>query len=343
MADALAAGTALEKVPKVEVLVGEIDSTMSDLMLAARQAENLRPLTEEEADGMTVAQLGDRAALIFSHYKCTLMSERDFILRFRVELDVLRRKTTQQGRRLPIPGCPTWGEVKKTYFKLSGRRIDALLADPKPSKKEPEPEPTEVREITVGDDQPETPTPSNEAAEKIQEAARGLMEEKLKSLTFSTDLRTHLLASFPDIVNLVEDEIVCSNDRRLEPMKEFFHTLPPHFLDVLASAAFDVREENDRAAEKKRGEARRAAILEVLQKGKSLGATQVMEEIEKNPDWEKWGSHDEYYQAMKLGIGSDWFKRGRLYNIAPSPKKEEKLTVDPEAIAQGDFSGILAH
>jgi hypothetical protein len=89
--------------------------------------------------------------------------------------------------------------------------------------------------------------------------------------------------------------------------------------------------------------ARRAAILEVPRKGKSLGATQVMEEIEKNPDWEKWGSRDEYYQAMKLGIGSDWFKRGSLYNISRSPKKEEKLTVDPEAIARGDFSSILGH
>jgi hypothetical protein len=169
MADAMAAGTALEIVPETDVLVGEIDSTMSYLMLAARQAENLKPLTEEEADGMTVAQLGDRAALIFSHYKCALMSERDFILKFCVELNVLRRKTTKQGRRLPISGCPTWGEVKKTYFKLSGRQIDALLADPKPDKKELEP--TGVREITVSDDQPETPMPSDEALERIHEAA----------------------------------------------------------------------------------------------------------------------------------------------------------------------------
>jgi hypothetical protein len=180
MADAMAGGTALERVPETEVLVGEIDNTMSYLMLAARQAENLRPLTEEEADGMTVAQLGDRAALIFSHYKCTLMSEREFILRFRAELNVLRRKTTQKGRRLPIPGCPTWGEVKKTYFRLSGRQIDALLADPKPDKKEPEP--TEDREITVSDeavektheaaDEPDQPLPvTDEEVARIHEAA----------------------------------------------------------------------------------------------------------------------------------------------------------------------------
>ena len=169
MADAMTGGTALMTVPEGEVLVGEIDTTMSYLMLAAGQAENLVPLTEEEADAMTVAQLGDRAALIFSHYKCTLMSERDFILKFRAELNVLRRKTTQQGRRLPIPGCPTWGEVKKAYFRLSGRQIDVLLANPKPRKKEPEP--TEDREVTISDDQPETPTPSDETVEKIHKAA----------------------------------------------------------------------------------------------------------------------------------------------------------------------------
>jgi hypothetical protein len=171
MVDGMAVGTAIEKVPETEVLVGKIDSTMSDLKIAARQADDLKPLTEEEADGMTVAQLGDRAALIFSHYKHTLLSERDFILKFRDELNVLRRKTTQQGRRLPIPGCPTWGEVKNIYFKLSGRQIDALLADPKPEKKKKKPEPTEARETTVSDDQPEPPAPSDEAVESIDEAA----------------------------------------------------------------------------------------------------------------------------------------------------------------------------
>jgi hypothetical protein len=204
MADALAAGTALEKVPETEVLVGEIDSTMSDLMLAARQAENLKPLTEEEANGMTVAQLGDRAALIFSHYKCTLMSERDFILKFRVELNVLRRKTTQQGRRLPIPGCPTWGEVKKTYFKLSGRQIDALLADPKPDKKEPEPEPAEDREITVSDDQPETPTPGEEP--EILEPDQPL------PVTDVEVARIHEAAA-ADTLPDIEDEVAASAER----------------------------------------------------------------------------------------------------------------------------------
>lgn len=171
MTDAMAAGTAIEKVPETKILIGEIDSTLSDLMLAARQAENLEPLTEEEADAMTVEQLGVRAALIFSHYKCTLISERDFILKFRVELNALRRRTSQQGRRLPIPGCLTWGEVKKTYFKLSGRQIDALLASPKPKK---EPEPTEVTDITVSDEQPETPTPGEEPEPEVVEPEQPL-------------------------------------------------------------------------------------------------------------------------------------------------------------------------
>ena len=39
MIDSKAPGTAIKKVPKTEVLVGEIDSRMSDLMLAAKQAE----------------------------------------------------------------------------------------------------------------------------------------------------------------------------------------------------------------------------------------------------------------------------------------------------------------
>jgi hypothetical protein len=209
MADAVAAGTALMTVPETEVLVGEVDTAMSDLMLAARQAENLKPLTEEEAEAMTVAQLGDRAALIFSHYKCALMSERDFILRFRVELNVLRRRTTQQGRRLPIPGCPTWGEVKKTYFKLSGRQIDALLADPKPDKKEPEPEPTEVRDITVSDDQPEAPTPSEGPEPEVLEPDQPL------PVTDAEVARVYEAAA-ADTLPDIEDEVAASAENEAE-------------------------------------------------------------------------------------------------------------------------------
>jgi hypothetical protein len=182
-------------------------------MLAAWQAENLKPLTEKDADGMTVAQLGDRAALIFSHYKWTLMTERDFILKFRVELNVLRRKTTQQGRRLPIPGCPTWGEVKKTYFRLSGRQIDALLADPKPDKTELEP--TEVREITVSDDQPETPTPSDEAVEKIHEAANE--PDQPLPVTDAEVARIHEAAAADTLPDTGDEVAAEREDPRTEP------------------------------------------------------------------------------------------------------------------------------
>jgi hypothetical protein len=78
---------------------------------------------------------------------------------------------------------------------------------------------------------------------------------------------------------------------------------------------------------------RKALVLEVLQRGKSLGSTQLMAEIEKNPGWEKWGTHDEYYQAMKLGIGSDWFKRGSLYNIAPGTSKNDLMRKMADRVA----------
>jgi hypothetical protein len=112
---------------------------------------------------------------------------------------------------------------------------------------------------------------------------------------------------------------------------------------VKANSKYYLNANGGGVADSRDAERRKALVLGVLQKGKSLGATQVMEEIEKNPDWQEWGSHDDYYRTMKLGIGSDWFKRGSLYNIAPPPKKEEELTVAPEAIAQGDFSSISAH
>ena len=47
MSDAMAAGTDLERVPETVVLVGEIDSTMSYLMLAARHEDLMLPLPRD--------------------------------------------------------------------------------------------------------------------------------------------------------------------------------------------------------------------------------------------------------------------------------------------------------
>jgi hypothetical protein len=164
MADENAADAAIKKVTAVEV-----DRTMSNLVAAARRAEALVPLTEAEAEAMTAEELAKRADLIFSHCKLAVMSERDFILKFRVELNVLRRKTSGQGRRLPIPGCPTWGEVKKKYFTLSSRQVNNLLADPGKPKAQRKPKPKGEEPEVLEPDQP-LPVTDAEVA-RIHEAA----------------------------------------------------------------------------------------------------------------------------------------------------------------------------
>jgi hypothetical protein len=198
MADENAADAAIEKVTVVEV-----DRTMSDLVAAARRAEALVPLTEAEAEAMTAEELAKRADLIFSHCKLALMSERDFILKFRVELNVLRRKTSGQGRRLPIPGCPTWGEVKKKYFRLSSRQVNNLLADPgkpkaqrkpKPKGEEPEPEGPEPEVL-----EPDQPLPVTDAeVARIHEAAAAAEESPTPSAEMLAEEARHL--GFPPAV-----------------------------------------------------------------------------------------------------------------------------------------------
>jgi hypothetical protein len=77
---------------------------------------------------------------------------------------------------------------------------------------------------------------------------------------------------------------------------------------------------------KKADDARAEKVLAVLKGGKSLGGTQVFEEVQKaNSDWENFGSLDEWYETIAHGVLENrWFKRGSLYNIAPAPPKKEK-------------------
>ena len=77
---------------------------------------------------------------------------------------------------------------------------------------------------------------------------------------------------------------------------------------------------------KKADDARAEKVLAVLKGGKSLGRTQVLEEVQKaNPDWENFGSLDEWNETIAHGVLENrWFKRGSLYNIAPAPPKKEK-------------------
>ena len=116
-------GRLLDKLVKSE-------SGVLGLATAAKRAEGLTPLTGEQAEAMPLAELAGRAQALLAHLKLMLITEHDFIVSFRVELNVLRRRCKQQGRRVVREGEPSWGEIKKAFTTLSGRQIDRLLEEP---------------------------------------------------------------------------------------------------------------------------------------------------------------------------------------------------------------------
>jgi hypothetical protein len=156
MASENATALAVRKEQAVEVVDAKPCPDMLALMADAKAAENLVPWTDEQIEKATFAELGERARLVCSHFKFALISEHDFVMRFRKEFQALREKSRDQGRRLPIPGCPTWTQVKKTYFRLSSRQIDRLLEDPdKPKakrKRKPQPTAPGSADVTVSNE-----------------------------------------------------------------------------------------------------------------------------------------------------------------------------------------------
>jgi hypothetical protein len=94
----------------------------------------LVPLTRKEADGLTDAKAGER--IVWIGRQCTGMMRTfgAFVGAFRPEIESMRERYKQQGRRKPIPGCPTWEEVLRRHFHVSYSHMARLLAPPKERK-----------------------------------------------------------------------------------------------------------------------------------------------------------------------------------------------------------------
>jgi hypothetical protein len=123
---------------KERLLFKLLESTAAARELArdVKRAEGMTPLTRAQAEAMPLAELAGRAKALLAHWKLALINEHDFIVSFRVELNVLRRRCRQQGRQIVREGSPSWGEIKKA-FRMSGRQIDRLLQEPgaRPARK----------------------------------------------------------------------------------------------------------------------------------------------------------------------------------------------------------------
>jgi hypothetical protein len=111
----------------------------SPVVASTRVSEGhpLVPLTRKEADALDDAKAAERIVLTGSEYRRLAGTAVAFVARHRAEILSMRARYSQQGRRKPVPGCPTWEEVVEKHFRVSYSHISRLLAPPK--EKTPKP------------------------------------------------------------------------------------------------------------------------------------------------------------------------------------------------------------
>jgi hypothetical protein len=232
---------AVRKEKAVEVVDAKPCLDLLALAADAKAAEELVPWTDEEIGKATLAELGERVRLVCSHFKFTLMSEHDFVMRFRKEFQALREKSRQQGRRLPIPGCPDWTELKKEYFTMSSRQIDRLLEDPdkpkaerKPKQKAEEPEPEGPEPEVVEPDQPPPLTDAEVA--RIHEAAAADAEAQQRE---TPETKKPGRRDRPSLWSVAADfrRVFSSHYQRDKRIKLFFQEVGEQFYDDIREAA----------------------------------------------------------------------------------------------------------
>jgi hypothetical protein len=240
MASETATALAVRKEEAVEVVDAKPCPDMLALMADAKAAEKLVPWTDEEIEKATLAELGERVRLVCSHFKLAIISEHDFVMRFRKEFRALREKSRQQGRRLPIPGCPDWTELKKMYFTMSSRQIDRLLEDPDKPKAEREPKPQPETKP-----EPDGPTPEVLVPDQPLPPTEAEVTEVVAVLAEDQGEESEAQAPIDDDEDTLSAMVGCWRDlfggkpepERAAAIHSFFSSLGEEYRDDILSAA----------------------------------------------------------------------------------------------------------
>jgi hypothetical protein len=100
----------------------------------------LAPLTRTEADALDDDAAASRIVRIGSEYRRLAGTAIAFVARHKDEILSMKARYSQQGRRKPVPGCPTWAEVVRQHFRLSYSHMARMLA-PKAERPKSVPQP----------------------------------------------------------------------------------------------------------------------------------------------------------------------------------------------------------
>jgi len=204
---------------------------------------------------------------------------------------------------------------------------------------------TSVTDIKVGEpdakdaevcDPDPVPMPSDETVDKVHSAANepeSPIVQKEANDWLRTDLRSHLLASFPDL----NDANVRHDDERIQPLQAFLHGLPEAFFKSLYWAVIKVDDEKckaeDRKMEEERDSRRKEAIAKVLAANpEGLRAKKVVNEVGKDCLAYRMGDRQNFFKTLRGGAEAGVFtKRGDRYYVGVPAEEKPKATKRSEA------------
>ena len=141
--------------------------------------QDITVMSFSEAKALDDITLGAHVFALGSEFVKRAGSAIKFVQIHRSAIQELRKRYSKQGRRSPVPGCPSWGEFVTSVFKVSQQYMNSLLVSPypkqlgakKPAKKKDAAVSTAITEVTmadgVGDTRPEAASLNQTAAQAV--------------------------------------------------------------------------------------------------------------------------------------------------------------------------------
>jgi hypothetical protein len=96
--------------------------------------QDITVMSFSEAKALDDITLGAHVFTLGSEFVKRAGSAIKFVQIHRSAIQELRKRYSTQGRRSPVPGCPSWGEFVTSVFKVSQQYMNSLLVSPYPKQ-----------------------------------------------------------------------------------------------------------------------------------------------------------------------------------------------------------------
>ncbi len=152
--------------------------------------QDITVMSFAEAKALDTVKLEEHGLALGGEFVKRAGSAVKFVMLHRSALCELRKRYSQQGRRNPVPGSPSWGEFCTNVFHVSQQYMNSILASAYPkklvAKKKTAKKPAAVPAVHHGYHRhrrsPPTPTPEAEGMDETAAQAVAVVATKLAKM-----------------------------------------------------------------------------------------------------------------------------------------------------------------